>query len=272
MAKRKEHHEDHPDERWLLSYADMVTLLFCLFLVLFSISVVNTTKFELLKQTLHSAFSSGLVDGGASVLPQTQEKRPAPVADLAPGINPDFMPPTSVSLVDSQPGQALETKQLQSARERVERAARRAGLGSRIEASVDERGLAIRLLTDGVLFDSGRAVLRGEAGRLLAPIAESVRELGNPVRVEGHTDSRPIATAEFPSNYELSSARALSVVHYLLDHGVPGRRLQGVALGEFRPRADNATDAGRAENRRIEVIVLRVNGAPRTSPADALGG
>ena len=272
MARRKAHHEDHPDERWLISYADMVTLLFCLFLVLFSISVVNTTKFELLKETLHSAFSSGVVDGGASVLPQTQKERPAPVGDFAPGITPELMPPTSTSLTDSQPAQALETKQLQTVKERVDRAARRAGMAQRITATVDERGLEIRLLTDGVLFDSGQALLRPEAGRLLAPIAESVRELRNPIRVEGHTDSRPIATAQFPSNFELSSARALSVVHYLRAHGVPGRRLQGAAFGEFRPRADNATDAGRAENRRIEVLVLRTNGAPGVSPAESLGG
>ena len=102
--------------------------------------------------------------------------------------------------------------------------------------------------------------------------AQSVLELRNPIRVEGHTDSRPISTPHFPSNYELSSARALSVVHYLRSHGVPGRRLQGVAFGEFRPRGDNATEAGRAENRRIEVLVLRTNGSPGATPADALGG
>jgi chemotaxis protein MotB len=194
------------------------------------------------------------------------------VGDFNPGIVPELMPPTSTSLTDSQPEQALESKQLEHVKERVDRAARRAGLEDKIQATVDERGLEIRLLTDGVLFDSGQALLKSEAGRVLEPIAQSVLELRNPIRVEGHTDSRAISTAQFPSNYELSSARALSVVHYLRSHGVPGRRLQGVAFGEFRPRGDNATEAGRAENRRIEVLVLRTNGSPGATPAEALGG
>jgi len=137
---------------------------------------------------------------------------------------------------------------------------------------VTERGLGVRLETDGVLFDSGRAVLRPEGARLLAPIAASLRGLPNPIRVEGHTDNAPIATAQFPSNWDLSAIRASAVVRTLIANRIPDGRLQASGYGDTRPIADNGTTAGRASNRRVEIYVLRLQGVPGQSPAEALGG
>jgi chemotaxis protein MotB len=266
------HHEEHADERWLLTYADMITLLFVLFIVLFSISVVNTSKFDLLKRTLAQAFSSGVVNGGASVLPETAAVKPAPITDTPPLIRPDVKLPNAVDLQNASPEQALETRQLASARAQVQAAAKRAGLSGEVRTSVDERGLTIRLMTDGVLYASGSASLEPGAGRILTPIARVLRTLPNPIRVEGHTDSNPISTGSFPSNWELSGARAAGVVRFFAAGGVPSARLQGGEFAATRPVASNATAAGRARNRRIEVLVLRLQGAPGQTAASALGG
>jgi chemotaxis protein MotB len=272
-SRRKKRVEEHPDERWLVTYADVLTLMFVLFMVLFSISVVNTSKFDLLKETLQDAFSSGLISGGERVLPEVADATPAPVVDIpASRIAPEVPTIGGISLGAASPEQALETSQLEAAQRTIDAKVADAGLERSVTTAVNERGLSVRLQTDGVLFDSGSATLRPDGARILTPIAASLRKLPNPVRVEGHTDSNPIATAQFPSNWELSGARASAVVRTFEAGGIPASRLQFAGFGDNRPAADNASEAGRAENRRIEVLVLRLQGAPGQSPAAALGG
>ena len=128
----------------------------------------------------------------------------------------------------------------------------------------------MRLETDGVLFDPGAAVLRAEGARIVAPIAASLRGLPNPIRVEGHTDSTPIARPSSPRT-GTCPARASAVVRTLIGAGVPETRLQARGYGDTRPIADNDTAGGRSENRRVEIYVLRLQGAPSQSPAAALG-
>ncbi len=272
MAKRKQRHEEHPDERWLITYADVLTLMYVLFMVLFSISVVNTAKFEVLKESLTDAFNSGLTSGGASVL-TTSPGSPSPVVDTPTSrIAPEVPSVGGVNLTDASPGQILESAQLKAAGEAIEKRLKEAGLADNVKLEVNERGLGVRLETDGVLFDPGQAVLRAEGARVLAPIAASLRGLPNPIRVEGHTDDTPIATAQFPSNWDLSAIRASAVVRTLIGAGVPDARLQGAAYGDTRPIADNGSADGRSRNRRVEIYVLRLQGAPDQSPAAALGG
>lgn len=272
MARRRQRREEHADERWLITYADVLTLMFVLFMVLFSISVVNTSKFEVLKESLQDAFNSGLTGGGSAVL-TTSPGTPTPVVDTPLGqIAPEVPAVGGINLAEASPGQILETGQLQAAGEAIEGRLQQAGLADRVSLEVNERGLAVRLETDGVLFDPGQAVLRPEGARLLAPIAASLQGLPNPIRVEGHTDDTPIATAQFPSNWDLSAIRASAVVRTLIGAGIPDGRLQGAAYGDTRPVASNGTVAGRAANRRVEIYVLRLQGAPQQSPAEALGG
>lgn len=271
MARRRQRHEEHPDERWLVTYADVLTLMFVLFMVLFSISVVNTSKFEVLKESLQDAFNAGLAAGGTSVL-ESPTGTPAPAVDALSGrIAPDLPTLGGIALGEATPAQMLETSQLEAAERAIEGELERAGLSDRVSLAVNERGLAVRLTTDGVLFDSGEAVLRSEGARVLAPIAASLRGLPNPIRVEGHTDDSPIATARFPSNWDLSAIRSSAVVRTMVSARVPDTRIQVAAYGDTRPIADNGTAAGRSANRRVEIYVLRLQGAPGQPPA-AVGG
>lgn len=272
MAKRKQRHEEHPDERWLITYADVLTLMFVLFMVLFSISVVNTAKFDMLKQTLQDAFNSGLAAGGSSVL-ETNPGTPAPaVTTQIVQIAPEVPSIQGLSVRDASPAQILESSQLEAVRKAIEQGLAREGVGGKVSTSVNERGLAVRLETDGVLFAPGSAALQPTGARIVGPIAASLKTLPNPVRVEGHTDSNPIATAIFPSNWELSGARASAVVRTMIGAGVPKGRLQASGFADTKPIGDNGAAAGRSLNRRVEILVLRIQGAPSQSPATALGG
>lgn len=272
MAKRKQRHEEHPDERWLITYADVLTLMFVLFMVLFSISVVNTAKFDMLKETLEDAFNSGLAQGGDSVL-DSNPGAPAPAVSTQLGqIAPQVPSLQGISPTDATPEQVLESVQLEAAQKAVEQKLDDAGVGGKVSTTVNERGLAIRLETDGVLFSPGSAALQSGGARIIAPIGQSLRALPNPVRVEGHTDSSPISTAEFPSNWELSGARASAVVRTMIGAGIPATRLQATGFADTKPLGDNDVAAGRAMNRRVEILVLRMQGAPSQSPATALGG
>jgi len=277
MAK-KQHHEDHPDERWLLTYADMITLLFVLFIVLFAMSAVNTSKYEALKDGLSAAFSSANLTGGESVLPQVQTQDPAPITPTAPAITPDFNKSggSESGSGGGSTGQSAaarrEEEQLKRAEREIRAAAARAGIADKVRTQVNERGLSVRLLTDDVLFTSGSADLSPRANDILAPIVQALKNLPNPVRVEGHTDSAPISTVQFPSNWELASGRAAAVVRDFAQLGVPPGRLQATGYADTRPVGSNATAAGRAQNRRVEVLVLRLLGNGPATPLARIGG
>ncbi|MFN8121989.1 MAG: flagellar motor protein MotB [Thermoleophilia bacterium] len=278
MGKRhkKEHHEEHADERWLVTYADMLTLMFVLFMVLFSISVVNTGKFEQLKESLSKAFSPGIFTGGPRVLQQGPETaKPSPIVDTPPGIaDPQISGPTGISLssTGASTEQALESSQLQRAKESIDKAAEKAGVKDQVQTFVNERGLTIRLNTDPYLFDPGSAVLHPEAKRLLVPITKMLKGMTNPIRVEGHTDSTPISTAQMPNNTMLGAWRANAVLQVLWQNGFPQNKGYIASYGATAPVADNDTALNRAKNRRVEILVMRLQGAPSQSAADALGG
>jgi chemotaxis protein MotB len=256
------------DERWLLTYADMITLLMALFMVLFSMSSVNTSKFEALKATLADAFSGKVLDGGTGITPAAGGK----AAD-----NPMMQPPVPMLRPlsnDQQSKQASQDKE--NARKEQEELLRLKKLidayvaKNRLEAQVEtelaRRGLLIRLLTDEVLFDSGQAVLKRQSYGLLAQIARIINlDARHPVVVEGHTDDVPIATAQYPSNWELSGARASSVVRFQIDHGVRAARLEASGFADLRPIARNTIAAGRSRNRRVEIVLLRI-GRPTGGP------
>jgi chemotaxis protein MotB len=141
----------------------------------------------------------------------------------------------------------------------IKAAAKQLGLSGVIRTSIDERGLVIRLLTDKVLFDSGSGVLRSEAYPLLTEISHLLTraDIVNPVRVEGNTDSQPIHSALYPSNWELSTARADAVLEFLIGKGVQERRLSVAGYGDQHPIASNASVAGRSANRRVDLVILR---------------
>lgn len=259
MAKKKKHHEEHPDERWLVTYADMLTLMFVLFMVLFSISVVNTGKFEQLKESLSKAFSPGIFSGGQSVLKEGPTEVTSPVIQsVQSSISPEINTPLGVTMAGGASAAAsMESAQLDAAKQAIDAAAAKAGMSKQISASVDERGLTVRLRTDPFLFDSGSAALHPAALRLLNPVAAVVKNLPNPVMVEGHTDSNPISTAQYPSNNFLAAARACTVMEAMRARGLPSTRSECASRGQDAPLQPNDTEAGRQANRRVEILVIR---------------
>jgi chemotaxis protein MotB len=260
------HGHDGADERWLLTYADMITLLMALFIVMWSMSTVNISKFAALKASLSQAFNGKLSDGGENVLDGAQSVFPAQqgiVGSIVP--NPvSTVDPVSVvkQAVESQAQDAdqADLENLARLKRELDTWAKQHGLKSRVESKIDERGLVIRVLTDDLLFDSGSDVVRPEAEPLLAKVAALLRNtqrVPNPIRVEGNTDDIPIATAEFASNWELSTRRATAVLQKLLGGGVEPGRLAAIGYADQRPVASNTSARGRSLNRRVELVVIR---------------
>lgn len=249
MSRKKKHDAEHPDERWLLTYADMITLLMALFIVMWSVSAVNKSKFDELKSSLHAAFGhSSILPGERSILQQTGS--PSSAFTIIPS---DMPPRTAVQRTFRK----LEQDNLERVRQQIEAAARSEGLSAELRTYIDERGLVVRLLTDKLLFDPGQAVLKPDARPLLSRVARALAAVANPVRVEGNTDNQPISTSQFPSNWELSAARATAVLEALRGHGVSDRRLSVAGYADQHPVDSNSTVDGRSHNRRVDIVVLR---------------
>ncbi len=279
--------EPENEERWLLTYADMLTLLFALFMVLFSISSVNISKYQVLQQSLKSAFSGSILPGGRAILQSGSESTAAhtPATAEVPSIVP--LTPTPSSTSSSSTGAAngaaakpMTSAQLQAAlnsmsasvseqdtfvklKEKLDAYAKAHGFGNRVQTVIERRGLVVRVLTDNLLFASGSATLQPGADNLLAEVAQLLNlDSSHPITVEGHTDNQPISNAQFPSNWELSTTRATNVVRFLISQGVNRYRLGAVGYADLHPIASNATAAGRARNRRVEIVLMRLNPVP----------
>ena len=284
--------EHENEERWLLTYADMLTLLFALFMVLFSISSVNISKYQVLQQSLKSAFSGSILPGGRAILSSGSESTSAhtPATAEVPSIVPLVPTPTSRSSSStgsanstsssSQAAKPLTSAQLQAAlnsmsasvseqdtfvalKAKMDAYAKAHGFGDKVQTIIERRGLVVRVLTDNLLFASGSATLQSGADQLLDEVAQLLNlDPSHPITVEGHTDNQPIATAQFPSNWELSTTRATNVVRFLISRGVLASRLGAVGYADLHPIASNATAAGRAKNRRVEIVLMRLNPVP----------
>ncbi len=274
MAGRPRKGIKHQDERWLITYADVLTLLFVLFMVLFSISVVNDGKFRVLRESLSQSFSGGIIEGGQSVISDGGgTPSVSPVVDTPPGVVAPAIPgPLGITLQTASAEQALENSQLERAKAVIEAEATRAGVASKISATIDENGLSVRLNADPFLFDSGSATLRPGNGKLLAVIARAVRGLPNPIDIQGHTDNRPISTGQIIDNLDLSTDRSNAVLRALVAGRVVRTRTRAIGYAETRPIAPNDTFAGRANNRRVVILVRRLNGTPTPSTSAPVGG
>jgi len=279
------------EERWLLTYADMITLLMALFMVLFSISSVNISKYETLQKSLKAAFSGNILPGGKAVAQQgaTNNAAQTPASIELQAIEPvktegssslqnstlrgAASAPTSMSSTSSSgatssaAGAARETQAQKEAAEfahikkELDAYAASHGFSKSVQTSIEARGLVIRVLTDDLLFASGQATLEGRADGLLSEIAQLLNvDETHPISVEGNTDNVPIHSSLYPSNWELSTARASTVVRFLIAHGVGSQRLTASGNAEQRPVASNATAAGRARNRRVEIVLRRIYG------------
>ena len=270
------HEEEHEnEERWLVSFADMMTLLFALFMVLFSISSVNTSKFEALQKSLNDAFSGAVLDGGKSMLStgaSAEETEQASVQPPLPSLRPltDIKAETSAkSSAEAAKKAKQEEQDFRKLKRRIDKLSKDAGLQGKVNVTVRRRGLVIQLLTDKVFFDSGSATLKPYAKKLVDKIAVVVRdEREHPIVVEGHTDSQPISGSQYPSNWELSGARSGAVIRDFVENGVLARRVTGGMYANQEPIDTNATPEGRAKNRRVEIVLSRIN-APVTTDTES---
>jgi chemotaxis protein MotB len=241
---RKRHEEEHENhERWLVSYADFITLLFAFFVVMYAISSVNEGKYRVLSDAINSAFRNvpGTTAGAMQVLNTTQS---------SPSIAPQIKP--------SSP-KAEEIKR--KSRERMRNMAQQlmAVLNPLVKSGqvrVTENALGITLDIDAsVLFEPGQASLDERAVVVLANVGRILAGNDFPVTIEGHTDNTPIRTDFFPSNWELSVVRASSVVRLFIENGVDSRLLTATGYADQRPVADNSTPAGRQRNRRVAITI-----------------
>lgn len=245
--KRKGHEEEHENsERWLVTYADMLTVLMALFIVMFALSVVDKAKFEKFKEGLNGDLGNGasLLEGG----PGLQQAGDTPI-DLESAI-------TALNEKQSrQQAAAQEKDDLERARQTILQALVAKHMEDKVRFKLDERGLVVTVVTDDLLFALGSATLRPQGNAVLDAIAPALKVLPNQVTVEGHTDDLPIS-GRFASNWELSTERATSVLRYLLDtHSVQAQRLSAAGYADQRPLTPNISGAARSANRRVEVIV-----------------
>jgi chemotaxis protein MotB len=264
--RHKPHHEEEHEneERWLVSFADMMTLLFCLFMVLFAISSVNTSKFEALQRSLQDAFSGAVLSGGKAMMASgssegTQKAAPQPpLPSLRPltSLNAD----TSAQTEGEKAKRAVQEEQdFRALKRRIDSLSKDANLDGKVQVTIRRRGLVIQLLTDKIFFSSGEATLKPAAVTIVDKIAGVVRdERRHPVVVEGHTDSQPIYGSQYPSNWELSGARAAAVVRDFVSNGVLARRVSLAGFANQEPIASNSTPDGRSKNRRVEIVLTRI--------------
>lgn len=248
MARRvhAEEHENH--ERWLVSYADFITLLFAFFVVMYSLSTVNEGKYRVLSDSLVSAFRNVNVNSRGADAAASSVRLAAPQA--APG---------SRQVVPMRNGKEEERKR--QSREKMRGMARDIleALGplvkdGQVRVTEGLKGVTVEI-NASVLFPLGEARLQPAAVRALRSVAEVLAGTDFPITVEGHTDPTPIATPQFPSNWELSGARASSVVRLFVEAGVIAPRLTATGYGEQRPVAPNDTAEGRARNRRVAILI-----------------
>jgi chemotaxis protein MotB len=279
MARKKKHEEHVNAEAWAIPYGDLVTLLFALFTVMYAMSSVNEGKFRVLSDSMIAAFNGA----PKSMRPvNIGEKEPGkggekPLEGITPTalikINQKTTSDGQLTPRDPTKTESSSSTDLPGALIRMQRQVQDA-MQSLIDAKLvtvrrENMWLEIEINAD-ILFPSGAGEFAPAAEAVLDKLADVLKPFPNPIRVEGHTDDRPIKTAAFPSNWELSAARAASVVHQFMRQGIDPLRLEIVGFGEFHPRQTNATIEGRNSNRRVVVLVLEQvsPGAPMTTLSD----
>ncbi len=256
MARRKKQQEHENHERWLVSYADFITLLFAFFVVMYSISSVNEGKYRVLSDTLEAVFSERpktVEPIQVGQLSRGNSKTPGESESTSPTINPLDLPVTQPYLPPPVSEETIKT--IEAISEQFDTALSDLIESEDITIKQGEDWLELEIKSN-VLFQSGESRLEKTAIPIVDKIATILNTSANPVQVEGFTDNNPINTPKFPSNWELSAARAASMVHLLSRLGVEPSRMSAIGYGEFKPIADNQTEAGRQKNRRVVLVVL----------------
>ncbi|MGB9860089.1 MAG: OmpA family protein [Moorellaceae bacterium] len=239
MLKRKRNKENQEEgaPTWMITYSDLMTQLVVFFVLIFSFSVINQQKFQ---RFLASFQGVGILESGVGILAQ---------AEPTPERNQEALELPLDTEALAQAREMMETYQS------IKSFLAESGLEDMVEVRYEEGGVALDI-KERILFDSGKADLKPEAMLVLDKLATLLAKLPNNIRVEGHTDNRPINTQEFPSNWELSAARAIRVVRYFIDkHKLEPSRFTAVGHGEYHPLVPNDSPEHMAQNRRVVILI-----------------
>lgn len=253
--RKEEEHENH--ERWMVSYADFITLLFAFFVVMYSISSVNEGKYRVLSSSMMNAFRSASNEQGMAMVTPTQAQG-SPIVQIVsrqPKANPE-----------AEAKRAEFRQKMRSMAEDVKRVLEPLVAGGQVRVTEGVNGISIEI-NASALFKPGEALLGLDAQRALVAVAEVIAAGEFPIKIEGHTDTLPISTAYFPSNWELSAVRASSVVRLFVESGVAAVRMTAAGYSDQRPVADNATPEGRARNRRVTIQVESMSPEAASAPS-----
>jgi chemotaxis protein MotB len=242
----------------MVTYADMLTLLLVLFIVLFAISAVNTSKFMELKSSLASAFNNGqpsVLHGGNGIVGGEDLS-----SKIQIGLNPAVIPKAAktVSKVDSDPSAAQhEVDEFKKIEASIKQSLKLRGLSRSAQYSIDERGLVVTVVTDSLVFAGNSAVLGSGGQLILHAVIPPLRGIDNQIQVGGHTNQQSVSTDPYPSGWELSSARASSVVRYLISKGpIAPSRLSAAGFSDQRPLVPASDPRSITRNRRVDIVVL----------------
>ena len=232
MPRRGKKNNNDEDSNWMTTFSDMMTLLLTFFVLLYSMSVIDINKFEAAISSLRE--NMGILSGGKTISSQELVNKGAMGSDIA------LSPRTNLAAAMTEMQQYVEERNLQD----------------QVNMKMTQRGLVVRF-TGQILFEVGKANIRDEGTEVLDKVATVLKEMPNNVMVEGHTDNWPIETDEFPSNWELSTARATEVIKFLIEGpGIDPNRLSAAGYSKYRPLKANDTPENRALNRRVEVVIL----------------
>ena len=243
--KREEDHDNH--ERWMVSYADFITLLFAFFVVMYAISSVNEGKYKVLSNSLTNAFKNVTGEPGGQPIATIQG---APLLPVKPIAKPDKLPDQK----KTEEKKVEQRKKMKNVANDIMDALQPLVAQGKVRLLETSRGVTIEI-NDSILFPDGQAKLQPASISAMLAIAQVLAASDFPITIEGHTDNVPIATLQFPSNWELSAMRATTVLRLFNDGGVGAERLTAIGYGETRPLETNTTVEGRARNRRVSILI-----------------
>ncbi len=232
MARKRKNKDDDTDSNWMTTFSDMMTLLMTFFVLLYSMSTIDAQKFKAAVSSLRE--NMGILSGGRTMTEQPMVESGSMGSEITPS------PHQNLTVARQEIQQYVQEKNLQD----------------RVNMEMTQRGLVVRF-TGQILFEVGEAEIRNEGRDVLDKVATVLKEMPNNVMIEGHTDNLPIDTEEFPTNWELSTARATEVIKYFIeDPGINPKKLSAAGYSKYRPIKPNDSPENRALNRRVEVVIL----------------
>ncbi len=260
MARRRKKPEEEHDnsERWMVSYADFITLLFAFFVVMYAVSSVNEGKYRVLSTSITSAFGRGV-----SLIPASREIEQSAIPSLSLPLSTHKRRSADAAIRREREQMSAVTQHLlESMASLVEQ--------GQVRVMQTARGITVEI-NASALFAPGEATLSNQATDILKSVAQVMKDQPYAMQIEGHTDNIPISNPYFPSNWELSAVRASSVVRLLIENGIKDSRLVAIGHGETRPVDTNESAEGRMRNRRVQLMILStLPEVPQEAPIDIL--